>query len=544
MRSLSGKIIGGFVLISIVCVIFTSCLSYYEIYQISTENMSIDGARVANQIKNDLDLTGTDDITGVQNYVEAAKQMNNKINFVAYWSGKIILADSDKKEVGKTYENSYTEKVLKDKKAVGFIDSNSSGEKVYNVLVPYKTNTNTFNIVSVGMMMTDMNKRIYDAIKTILAAAILIIGLSLLLSKIIAKNILKPLNKFMSDFNSVSAGDLRVNFAINTGDEISELGEVMNNTMSNLRHMIKEIKTDVVKIDKTASKLSESSDIFSETSKESLVDLNEVSKGVSDQTIDMIIMEEMIGKFGVNLDTIYKKLDDVASNSEGIKISADSGTSQIINITTSLNVIQQSFTNVINKVEHLEESVNSIGQITRVINDVAGQTNLLALNAAIEAARVGEEGKGFAVVADEIRKLANQVLESSKSIGRLISNVKSETDEVSISSRLVSQDMKEQLVEFENAILTFKGILKQVGEIVPHIKEVEATLEVSVNEKNDLMYKIEAISGVSKKIAIAAEEISGALDNQETSTRDLKDHAENLNEMSKILTNSIEKFIV
>ncbi|MEI6160657.1 MAG: methyl-accepting chemotaxis protein, partial [Roseococcus sp.] len=47
----------------------------------------------------------------------------------------------------------------------------------------------------------------------------------------------------------------------------------------------------------------------------------------------------------------------------------------------------------------LAEGAQKIGEVVRMISDIAGQTNLLALNATIEAARAGDAGKGFAVVA-------------------------------------------------------------------------------------------------------------------------------------------------
>ncbi len=57
-------------------------------------------------------------------------------------------------------------------------------------------------------------------------------------------------------------------------------------------------------------------------------------------------------------------------------------------------------------VKELDEAGRRIGDVIKLITDIAAQTNLLALNATIEAARAGEAGRGFAVVAGEVKALA------------------------------------------------------------------------------------------------------------------------------------------
>jgi len=78
----------------------------------------------------------------------------------------------------------------------------------------------------------------------------------------------------------------------------------------------------------------------------------------------------------------------------------------------------------------LDTASQSIGDIVRLIGQVASQTRLLALNATIEAARAGDLGKGFAVVASEVKTLAAETADATEKIEEQVQAMQSATGAV------------------------------------------------------------------------------------------------------------------
>jgi methyl-accepting chemotaxis protein len=91
----------------------------------------------------------------------------------------------------------------------------------------------------------------------------------------------------------------------------------------------------------------------------------------------------------------------------------------------------------------LAQGAQKIGDVTKLIQNIAAQTNLLALNATIEAARAGEAGRGFAVVASEVKSLAVQTARATEDISSQILEVQGSTAKAVDSIRRIANRMQE-----------------------------------------------------------------------------------------------------
>jgi methyl-accepting chemotaxis protein len=91
------------------------------------------------------------------------------------------------------------------------------------------------------------------------------------------------------------------------------------------------------------------------------------------------------------------------------------------------------------KVDELVAAAEKIGDVSKLISDIASRTNLLALNATIEAARAGEAGKGFSVVASEVKSLANQTARAIKEIDLQVKGIQDASQSTAMSIREIAK---------------------------------------------------------------------------------------------------------
>ncbi len=158
------------------------------------------------------------------------------------------------------------------------------------------------------------------------------------------------------------------------------------------------------------------------------------------------------------IDQATGNVNAVAAASEELAVSVAEITRQVAESARTAQQAAEAARASDTTVASLAEAATRIGDVVRLISDIAGQTNLLALNATIEAARAGEAGKGFAVVAQEVKALAAQTGRATEEIATQISAMRGATDQ---------------------AVGAVRGIAQAVG----RMEEVTSSIAAAVEEQ-------------------------------------------------------------
>ncbi|WP_165867268.1 protoglobin domain-containing protein [Paenibacillus pinisoli] len=148
-------------------------------------------------------------------------------------------------------------------------------------------------------------------------------------------------------------------------------------------------------------------------------------------------------------------------------------------------------------VKQLNQSVQEIGQVVSLVQDIAVQTNLLALNSAIEAARAGEHGRGFAVVAQEVRKLSDQTKQSVTQIHAYIVQTREYSEKVAASITEVHSIVQDSKSESEATEVAFQHIVQSMSSSLATVETVEQGMKA-------LVQTIEEIGQATDKVVDSA----------------------------------------
>lgn len=170
----------------------------------------------------------------------------------------------------------------------------------------------------------------------------------------------------------------------------------------------------------------------------------------------------------------------------------------------------------------LAAGAQKIGDVIKLIRNIAGQTNLLALNATIEAARAGEAGKGFAVVASEVKSLAVQTAKATEDIANHILAVQTSTS---------------------SAVEAIRQIVARMQEINDYTAAVAVSVEQQNAATGEISHNVTSAAQGTGHVVDVLTEVTNAATETRASAQVVRDSSETVEQAVANLRLQVEEFL-
>jgi len=357
--------------------------------------------------------------------------------------------------------------------------------------------------------VVNVNSAKSDIVQNIMIVSIIfILTVFAFLSYHTYRSIMSPMGKLNIIAEGLQKGDLSISMDVSKKDEFGLLASHFNNATEKLSRMISNVKSST---DNLASN--------SENLSASITQIAINTREQSSQTTQAAASTEELNS---SFQSVAQSTVNAAESATKATELAMKGGSVVNETINGMNMIAKSVNESAASIEALGQNSEKIGNIVKVISDIAEQTNLLALNAAIEAARAGEQGRGFAVVADEVRKLAEKTTSATKEIVKMIGTIQDDTERAVETMRSGTERVITGVDSANEAGKSLQEIVSSVQNVTDMIQQIATAAEQQSSTGGEIASNLESVANITHQTADGAQESSSATNNLNSLAQELK----------------------
>lgn len=420
-----------------------------------------------------------------------------------------------------------------------------NGQPFFGTYVPITNpEKEVVGIIFIGINQSKVNEEIRAYYVNFITTAFIVSLIGIAMIYFFVSRIVKAISKVNDSLSKVAQGDLTIEIKSNRKDEIGNMINNLDKTVSGLRGLIEDTKNTIQTVESVSSEVAISSNSINQSVDQSVIAISELAIGASNTAESIELSNDMIVEVQQKMQDIDKDVLDCQNQAQKAKLNVESGKEVVDVHVDSLKTRDEAMDNLTDSINNVKNKSIGVAKITSVIDEIASQINLLSLNASIEAARAGESGRGFNVVASEIRKLADATKNESVEINKLIKEM-NESVKLAISildkTHEASNAQKETMSKIIEA---FNNIMDSVTNTTNSVSNIATNINITNNKVNEVTNEFQNIAAITEETASSAEEVSAGSQEQKAMLEIVNQSIAQLSDISKKLQENIEKFKV
>ncbi|HBT20843.1 MAG TPA: hypothetical protein DEA47_05740 [Peptococcaceae bacterium] len=364
----------------------------------------------------------------------------------------------------------------------------------------------------------------------------------IVLSYLMSRSILKPIETAVYFANKLAEGDFREIPSSSSADELGEMLNALGKGFENLRRLINEVAEASEQVAASSQQLSASAEETTSATEQVASTIQDLSSAAQNQAEKAQNVTETVQEMDAKMQNTAGNLRSIAELAHNTNSASADGSKFVKDAHDQIISIKQKTDETSDVIKGLGQKSKEIAKIVDMITNIADQTNLLALNAAIEAARAGDQGRGFAVVAEEVRKLAEESSNAAEEIAALIGVIGQEAERAVAAmeeSTLRVNAGTEVIAKVEEA---FRAIASHINELSGKVQEISAATQEIAEGSRNITQAMESLLELTEQATAGLEETASFTEEQNASMEEVASSAEKLAELAQELNKTVEQF--